>query len=503
MRYQLTNILTAIDQKAKNNPAACYQDDQGLHSYQDLYQQTNCLAAYFQSLNWPAQAPVIVYGDQSFFMIVVMIAVVKSGHAYIPVDAHSPKERLIQINEIAQPAAALGVVDLPVQLNVPTLNLQQLQSNLNYHQTTCDRTQSVQGDQNFYIIFTSGTTGVPKGVQISHNNLLSYVNWTINDFNLHEKIRCLSQPPYSFDLSVMDLYPTLVLGGTLLALSHETTENFGQLFQVLPTLNLEEWVSTPSFVELCLLDKNFNQNNYPHLRHFLFCGEELTRSTAQSLLQRFPEAQVFNTYGPTEACVAVTSLEVTPQVIEQNQRLPIGFAKPDTTITAIDENGHESFEGELIISGPSVSKGYLNNPQKTAQAFFTKAGQPAYRSGDLGSIKADGSIYYHGRTDFQIKLHGYRIELEDIDQNLLALPSVDQAITVPRYDKNHRVKQIIAYVVLNQKLEDAQTVLKQQLAKNVMEYMIPQRIEVRSQLPKTANGKIDRKTLMAEVNGHD
>lgn len=503
MHYQLTNILTAIDQRAKNNPAACYQDDNGLHSYQDLYQQTNCLAAYFQSLKWPVNAPVIVYGDQSFLMVVVMIAVVKSGHAYIPVDAHSPKERLLQINDIAKPAAVLGVADLPVQLNIPTLTSRHLKSNLNYQKTACDRSQSVNGEQNFYIIFTSGTTGVPKGVQISHNNLLSYVNWTINDFNLHEKIRCLSQPPYSFDLSVMDLYPTLVLGGTLLSLSHEDTENFGQLFKILPTLSLEEWVSTPSFVELCLLDKNFNQKNYPNLLHFLFCGEELTRSTAQSLLQRFPEAQVFNTYGPTETCVAVTSLEVTQQTIEQNQRLPIGFAKSDTKITAIDENGNESSEGELVISGPSVSKGYLNNPQKTAQAFFTRNGKSAYRSGDLGTIEADGTIYYHGRTDFQIKLHGYRIELEDIDQNLLALPSVDQAITVPRYDTNHRVKQIIAYVVLNQELDNAGAVLKQQLSKNVMEYMIPQRIEILQQLPKTANGKIDRTMLMTEVNRHD
>ncbi|RHW51784.1 D-alanine--poly(phosphoribitol) ligase subunit 1 [Bombilactobacillus bombi] len=503
MSYQLTNILTAIDQVALNNPDYCYQDDQGTHSYQDLYQQTNCLAAYLQSLSLPAGAPVIVYGDQNFLMVVTMLAAVKAGHAYIPVDAHSPKERLIQINEIAHPAAILGTIDLPVALETLTINADQLRAHLDYQDTELDRSQSVSGDQNFYIIFTSGTTGVPKGVQISHNNLLSYVNWTVNDFNLHDKIRCLSQPPYSFDLSVMDLYPTLVLGGQLLAISHDTTENFGKLFKVLPTLDLEEWVSTPSFVELCLLDKNFNQQNYPHLQHFLFCGEELTRSTAKALLQRFPQAQIFNTYGPTEACVAVTAIEITPQVIEQNQRLPIGFAKPDTSITAIDENGHDSFEGELIISGPSVSKGYLNNPQKTAAAFFMKDGTLAYRSGDLGSIKADGSIYYRGRTDFQIKLHGYRIELEDIDQNLSALPAVDQAITVPRYGANHKVNQIIAYVVLNQPLANPSATLKEQLSQNVMEYMIPQRIEVREQLPKTANGKIDRKTLMAEVNNHD
>ena len=503
MSYKLTNLIQAIDHQAKDNRASCYWDDQGHHPYQDLYQQSSCLAAYLQTLHLPQKSPIIIYGDQSFLMIVTMLAVVKAGYAYIPVDADSPQERLIQIQQIAQPAAIIGVVELPLTLSLPTITRMDLQEHLDYQTTAWDTSQSVQGEDNFYIIFTSGTTGVPKGVQISHDNLLSYVNWMLNDFNLPAKVRCLSQPPYSFDLSVMDLYPTLVLGGELVALSHAVTANFAQLFQVLPTYDLEEWVSTPSFVELCLLDKNFQQKNYPRLHHFLFCGEELTHTTATNLLQRFPEAQIFNTYGPTEACVAVTAIQITNALLKQYSRLPIGYAKADTKIWLVDDKQQPASAGEIMISGPSVSKGYLHNPQKTQQAFFQAQDQWTYRSGDLATMNADGLIFYRGRTDFQVKLHGFRIELEDIDQNLSALPQVDQAITVPRYDANHKVVQLIAYVVLNQPLTNASAVLKKELAATVMEYMVPQRIEIRSQLPQTANGKIDRKALMAEVNQHD
>ncbi|UQS83892.1 D-alanine--poly(phosphoribitol) ligase subunit DltA [Bombilactobacillus thymidiniphilus] len=502
MHYKLTNLLEHIDALALNNPSSCYQDEAGQHSYNELYQKSNQLAAYLQTLNLQTKAPIMIYSDQSFMTVVTMLAAVKAGHAYIPVDVHSPNERVLQIEEIAQPAMILAIQELAFTVQTKVLSPTELQQATFYQATALDSTQSVQGDQNFYIIFTSGTTGVPKGVQISHNNLLSYVNWMLNDFDLPEHVSCLSQAPYSFDLSVMDLYPTLALGGQLKAIGQDITENFAQLFKVLSTLDLQEWVSTPSFVELCLLDKNFQQANYPNLCHFLFCGEELTNSTAKTLLQRFPEARIFNTYGPTEACVAVTAIEITPTIVANYSRLPIGFAKGDTNITAVDEHGTPSCAGELLISGPSVSKGYLNNSAKTQQVFFKQDEQQAYRTGDLGKISADGNIFYRGRTDFQVKLHGYRIELEDIDQNLVSLAPIDQAITVPRYDTNHKVTQLISYVVLNQPLTDPNTALKKLLAANVMDYMIPQRIEVRTSLPKTANGKIDRKTLMAEVNRH-
>ncbi|MDN6715651.1 MAG: AMP-binding protein, partial [Lacticaseibacillus paracasei] len=267
------------------------------------------------------------------------------------------------------------------------------------------------------------------------------------------------------------------------------------------------WVSTPSFAEIALLDPNFNQDNYPDLTHFLFCGEELVNKTAQELITRFPKATVYNTYGPTETTVAVTGMAITQDIVDQYPRLPIGFAKPDTEIFVVDEQGNQvsaGTEGELMIVGPSVSKGYLNNPEKTAKAFFNVGSQRGYRSGDLATMTEDGMIFYRGRTDFQVKLHGYRIELEDVDHNLNQVSYIKQASTVPRYNKDHKVAQLIAFAVAkpndfesDMKLTQA---VKAELGKMVMEYMIPQRIIYRDKLPLTANGKVDRKALIAEVN---
>ncbi|GAF39875.1 D-alanine--poly(phosphoribitol) ligase subunit 1 [Agrilactobacillus composti DSM 18527 = JCM 14202] len=507
----IANIITTIDQNAQSFPQRiCYEDQGQTYSYQALKATSDRVAAFLQAQDLPKGSPVVIYGGQTFAVIATFLGAVKAGHAYIPVDTHSPKERLIQINDVAHPGAVLEVESLPVTLkNTEVISAATLKAvrDDTTGPTAYDTSVSVTEDDNFYIIFTSGTTGVPKGVQISHANLLSYVNWTLSDFDLYPGIRALSQAPYSFDLSVMDLYPTLALGGTLVALPKEITDNFKDLFAALPNLKVNEWVSTPSFVEICLLEPSFAQAKYPDLTRFLFCGEELTQKTARELLKRFPDAEIYNTYGPTEATVAVTAVQITQETVEQYSRLPIGQAKPDTLIYAVDEHDQKvenNVNGELIIAGPSVSKGYLNNPEKTAKAFFTLDGQQAYRSGDLGFIDDQGMIFYRGRTDFQIKMHGYRIELEDVDQNLLQVSYVKQASTVPRYNDLHKVTQLVAYVVPNKnefesdiKLTQA---IKAELSQNVMEYMVPQRIIFKDNLPLTANGKVDRKTLIAEVN---
>lgn len=505
----ISNIMTQIDRVAERYPQRiCYQDGLQTYTYAQLKIESDRVAAFLQAQNLRQQAPVVVYGNQTFETVVTFLGAVKAGHAYIPVDSHSPKERLVQINEVAHPAAVLEVVDLPLELDGPQIIKQQAlkqvrsQGNLTY-----DRQQSVTGDANFYIIFTSGTTGVPKGVQISHNNLLSFVNWMLADFNLYDGIRALSQASYAFDLSVMDLYPTLALGGTLVALDKAVTDNFKQLFATLPQLKLNEWVSTPSFIEICLLDPNFNQKNYPTLNRFLFCGEELTVKTASKLQAQFPDAEIYNTYGPTEATVAVTSVQITAALLKKYDRLPIGKAKADTQMYVVDETGQPlptGENGELIITGPSVSKGYLNNPEKTKKAFFQVDMKQAYHSGDLGFIDDQGLIFYRGRTDFQVKMHGYRIELEDVDQNLLQLDLVKQASTVPCYNDMHKVTQLVAYIVPNANdYTDKLTLtkaIKMALGQAVMPYMIPQRLVYQDKLPLTINGKVDRKSLMAEVN---
>ncbi|KRN27460.1 D-alanine-activating enzyme [Lactobacillus selangorensis] len=505
----IDNIITAIDHYGETDPERiCYIYGQDTNTYGELKTKSDHLAQYFAQSELPDGAPVMVFGGQTFEMIVTFLGLVKSGHAYIPVDTHSPNERLTQIDSIAHPAAVVAVADLPIEMpDLKNFTHADLAAAVQTGTDGYDHDKAVAGADNYYIIFTSGTTGLPKGVQISHANLLSYVNWAVNDFDLHEGVHALSQAPYSFDLSVMDLYPTLVLGGKLSALPRAVTENFKKLFEVLPNLKINEWVSTPSFVEICLLEPTFDAAHYPDLTHFLFCGEELTNKTAANLQKRFPDAEIYNTYGPTETTVAVTGVKLTPEILKDYERLPIGYAKEDMKIWVVDEQGaavKPGTTGELYIAGPSVSKGYLNNPAKTEKAFFTEDGQQAYRSGDLGFVNDKGLFFYRGRTDFQVKLHGYRIELEDIDHNLDQVKYVKQATTAPKYNAAHQVTQIVAYVVPNQndfKDEFALTqAIKKELGQEVMSYMIPKRFVFRDQLPLTANGKVDRKALIAEVN---
>lgn len=346
---------------------------------------------------------------------------------------------------------------------------------------------------------------MPKGVQISHDNLVSFVDWELKAFQLPSQPKFLSQAPYSFDLSVMSIYPALCAGGSLMPLAKEIVEDFKALFAHLPKLGINVWVSTPSFVDICLMAPEFDGQHLQELTHFLFCGEELTKQTAQKLLDRFPNAKVFNTYGPTEATVAISQIQITQDIIDHSARLPIGYVKEDCRVVIIDEGKEQAVNevGEIVIVGPSVSKGYMNNPEKTKEAFITYQGQPAYKTGDAGSLDENGLLHYNGRIDFQVKLHGFRMELEDIDHHLMKVSYVDKATVVPKY-KDHKVQQLVAFVVAKEnefaKEFELTKAIKAELAQTVMDYMIPQRFVYVKELPRTANGKIDRKGLMNEVN---
>ncbi|MDN6968159.1 D-alanine--poly(phosphoribitol) ligase subunit DltA [Oenococcus sp. UCMA 17063] len=505
----IRDILSKIDENAINDPKSIVYDNLGKqNNYADLKEYSDSLAAYIDRLGIADGASIMIFGGQEFEMIASFLAAAKSGHPYIPVDINSSDERINSIIEIADPALVIAINKLPIEIsNRSVVEADQLQTifsaNLNYQIE-----HAVSGEKTFYIIFTSGTTGEPKGVQISSDNLLSFVNWIVGEqFNLPDHPVMLSQPPFSFDLSVMDWVPTLVLGGRLQAVPREIADDFKGLFQTLPKYNPQVFVSTPSFVDLCLIDPDFNEEKLSNVCYFLFCGEELTKKTALKLIDRFPKAKIFNTYGPTEATVAVSQVEITKKIIEESDRLPIGYPKADTHIAIFDNQQQSLLEkqtGEIVIYGPSVSKGYLNNPKKTQGAFFTYKGQQAYRTGDLGRFDDKGLLHYGGRKDFQIKLHGYRIELEEVSHGLMKSRFIKQAVAVPRYDDDHKVSQLLAWVVPREndftKKIDLTKALKEDLKEIMMPYMIPSRFVYKESLPISANGKIDIKKAIAEVN---
>jgi D-alanine--poly(phosphoribitol) ligase subunit 1 len=509
----VSDFITTLDHFAITQPDALVYDMLGKqHTYTELKQDSDSLAAYIDSLNLPEKSPIMVFGGQEYQMLASFVGLSKSGHAYIPVDVNSANERLTSILEIAKPSAVIAVSPLPIAItDIPVISLDKLEDVL-AQGGGYELTHAVTGDETYYIIFTSGTTGQPKGVQISHRNLLSFVNWMLESeaFDLPAQAKTLSQAPYSFDLSVMSWAPTLAVGGCLYALPKEKTENFKDLFAVLPQLPIQVWVSTPSFVDMVLLSDDFTADKMPNLTHFYFCGEELTVGTAAKLRQHFPNARIVNSFGPTESTVAFSAITITDDMIAQAERLPIGYVKEDSPTFIMDDAGNlleNGLQGEIIVTGPAVSKGYINNPEKTAQSFFELKGQKAYHTGDLGLLDETGLLHYRGRMDFQIKFNGYRIELEEVAHVLNLSQYVESAVAVPRYNDQHKVQQLLAYLVVKSGVreqfdKDLQLTkaIKTELTDEMMSYMMPSRFIYRESLPITPNGKIDIKALIAEVN---
>ena len=277
------------------------------------------------------------------------------------------------------------------------------------------------------------------------------------------------------------------MGGTVVSLDKGILQDMERTFSFLRENGVEFFVSTPSFANLLLADKAFSAEEFPALERFVFCGEKLTKETASRLSERFPKAKVINTYGPTEATVAVSGVEITDDMLASEKPLPIGTAKPDTEIYTDGE--------ELIISGPSVSPGYYKDREKTVKVFSAGTdGMRCYRTGDSGYYE-DGMLYCTGRLDSQIKMSGYRIELEDIENNLLGLDGIGEAAVIPRYD-GEIIKSLAAFVAPDESgiaLEGR--ALRKKLREKIPAYMVPKKIIVTERLPVNDNGKINRKKL--------
>lgn len=505
----MNTIIEKITTKALQAPEKiCYENGEETHTYQELLQASDRVASFLQEKFLPAKSPLIIFGGQQFEMLVMFLGAIKAGHPYIPVDDGSDPSRVIQINSVAKPALILNWSDVEdFGVETPQVTKDELKQVFASDNNIYDSNRSVGPDDDFYIIFTSGTTGTPKGVQISTNNILDFSDWAEKEFDYSDEMNMLLQAPFSFDLSVFDIYPGLMSGATLNVVDKDTTKNFGKLQGAIVDSNFNTWVSTPSFFEMCLLFRGFDAEHMPHLNKFIFCGEELTHATAQKLLKKFPKAKLYNTYGPTENTVAITSIQIDEAALAKFDRLPIGYLKSNMEHRingSIDEKTGR-MTGELLVSGPDVSKGYLNNPTQTAKAFEQIDGKTFYHTGDMISEGEDGLLFYHGRTDFQIKMHGYRIELEEVDSMLGNLEQVKQSCTVPLYNNKKQVSKMIACIVLEDQFSqddhsDLSSDIKDSLRETTMEYMIPNVLKFVDQLPISKNGKIDRKTLIGEIN---
>lgn len=476
-------------------------------TWSELDENSNRLAGYLTS-RLKSKTPLLVCGHKDPLMLVAFLACVRSGRAYVPVDASTPAGRIGAIAAAVEPELILNVEDMDgMPKSSAVLGSTEIRA-LCETAPRCDDSEQVSGEDIHYIIFTSGSTGLPKGVRITAKCLDNFLAWSqelaagVTGKATGNRI-FINQAPFSFDLSVFDLYTALYTGGTIQAIPTPLLGDMKALFAYLKSTWADIWVSTPSFADLLLADNAFDQDLLPNLRLFLFCGESLTGRTAQRLAAAFPKARITNTYGPTESTVAVTSVEVTPEMAAENAVLPLGAEKPGTRILIMDEEGEvlpDGKKGEIVIVGDTVSPGYWKNAAKNAEVFGTYDAdgrhERLYHTHDAGYRK-DGLLYYCGRMDKQVKLHGYRIELEDIERNILAISGIERVVVIPER-MNGEVKDLVAHIVENAPVQSAikeRQRIRGELKKRIPEYMIPRKFVFKDSLPITQNGKIDRKAL--------
>lgn len=478
-------------------------------TYEALERFSNVLAAYINQNVPKDKSPIIVYGNKNPYMLVIFLACMKAAHPYCPVDTSMPRERVRDIMETIQPHIVFAAESLQDDF-FSVIPLEEIVRICNGEQDCGNIIPAIQGDDIFYILFTSGSTGKPKGVEITAGCIDRFLQWSESMVKPYQgdDFVFLNQSPFSFDLSVMDVYTSLFTGGTLYIIDDAIQDKFKRVLQAMEQSEVVVWVSTPSLADMCLMSKKFSQALLPKLKMFFFCGEVLPNMTAKRLMDRFPAADIINAYGPTETTVAVTSQIITRALAEDESALPVGKPKPDCSIEIWRTDGtlaDRNEAGEIVIKSDTVGRGYFRQPELTKAAFVPYLQgfeqRYAYKTGDQGYLDEDGVLHFSGRSDMQIQLHGYRIELSDIEQNLLRLGIVSSAVVIPKLDAHNKLRRLAAFVVLapdaaeqndEQKIRNR---IKEALSQRLPEYMVPSKIICLSELPRNQNGKVDRKKL--------
>ena len=445
----------------------------GDFTWQQIYQRAMDLKNQFIESGASQNHPVVLHGHKQSDMIAGMLGCMMGDIPFVPVDTLMPQDR---IQSIVKRSGACIVMDCT--------------SNTLQHLPNA--TPIILSEKVAYILFTSGSTGEPKGVCVTQKNLASFARWMVNDFDLAPDDVFLNQAVFSFDLSVTEIVSTFSVGGTLVCLQSDASAE--TILTKLQNYGVTFWVSTPSFMRQFLLQDGFDSAGCPTIKKIWFCGEALPLQTISVLKHRFGNTvRIFNNYGPTEATVAFTTVEMTEKWIDSGI-VPIGYAMGGgrVDIDNPDANGH----GEIILVGSSVALGYLNQPELTVEKFMDTQldGQAtrAYRTGDVGYMM-DGVLYYGGRSDDQLKLHGYRIEIGDIEHALSQLKGCTGSAVLPLMRKG-QVARLVG--IVSGKLTLSQSDMKTLLGQSIPDYMIPSEIVSLEALPLTVNGKVDKRKLL-------
>ena len=452
-----------------------YQINEESITYQECYQKVVELS---NNLKQQGTEPIIVYGHKSISQVISILACLVAKRCYIPIDYCTPKSRIEEIIKKAKPS--LIIKNEPIEIDtIESLTISEINSKYTNVKRNFENT-----NKNAYIIFTSGSTGSAKGVPITYQNLNHFIEWitTIEPLNKYYGKNTLSVSSFSFDLSLMDLYFSLYTNSTIISLDNKTKEDISKILSILKEKHIHFLIMTPTFIKMLLIGDYFNQENFPDIQYMFFCGECLEVETAKKIKNKFPKIHLINAYGPTEATCCVSLIEIKNNMLKESH-LPVGKISTSAVNISIKED-------EIILKGESVFSGYLDTNSKD---YYQENTINCYKTKDIGKIQND-YLYCLGRLDNQIKYQGYRIELEDIENNLLKIKAIHEAVVIAKKKENsNTIKLIKAFVTINQ--PTTEETIKKELEKLIPHYMIPKKIIFLDKIPTTTNGKYDRRSL--------
>ncbi|WP_445505750.1 amino acid adenylation domain-containing protein [Niallia sp. 03091] len=476
-----------IEKQVKQNPhnIAIY-DDGDMITYNQLNQKANQFANYLLDKGIKREDRVGVVLKRSINMIISILGIAKAGAAYLPADIKFPKERInYMMND--------GKVKLVItEENIAHIFKDHLQKCIlqnidlsNFNNENPNITYSL--DNLLYVLYTSGTTGEPKGVMIENGNVSNYINAFSKEFNINQNDKMLQISVCSFDIYVEEVYPILANGGTLIIVNDDIAANPEQIIDLIKEQNATMLSGFPYLLN------ELGKYQIPSSIHTLISGGDVLR---KEFINKFKDVNIYNTYGPSETTVCCTYYKYQG---DETESIPVG--KPISGVNVYIMNDKleilgKNEVGEICISGKGVGRGYLNKDEMTEKVFVVNPldkSQRLYRSGDLGYVRDDGNIVFIKRKDNQVMIGGKRVEPAEVESYLNQHPKIDYALVKAHLDANG-YHYICAYVLFkNEKLSKKE--IQKFLSNYITPFMIPEYFIEIHDLPKTSNGKIDRKNL--------
>ncbi len=464
-------------------------------SYGELFGAAAALAAALAKL---PEGAVGIFGQRSYESYVGVLAAVLSGRAYVPLNPKFPVDRLNAILGICRPAALIvdnartgktGDLDLgdAAQFDAAAINQLGAAPLANGNGPN----GAVPDDQTAYFMFTSGTTGTPKGVQVLCANVEQYLDGIAPITQIRPGDRCTQLFDLSFDLSVHDIFVTLTGGGTLYVMDER--DSLDPVAFVIAN-KIDCWFSVPSVATFARKIGRLLPGAMPSLRISLFCGEPLPVSIARDWATAAPDSKVWNLYGPTEATIAITAFEHQAQIDYTDAAcLPLGIPLLSQSVRIADG----AKLGEFELGGSQVTPGYINNPAAQAEKFYTEQGINWYRTGDLVEAHDRLGYVFRGRIDEQVKIGGYRVELLEIEEVLRSISGTSQVAAIPWPVAEDGLAEGIVAFTSGAKATD-RDMIKAARSK-LPSYMVPRKIHAVAEIPLNVNGKIDRKKLAEQL----